>query len=133
MWDYSHIQPNISYCSRKQKRGNIGNYWKGVIWSDETKINYFKSDGNAWVWRLGKEEYEENVTIKTVKHGGCMVLWGCMVANGVGNLVEIKGIMDKFAYLRVLQDNSKTSAQKFGLGSNFVFQQDNDPKHTAKI
>lgn len=109
-------------------------FWKRVIWSDETKINLFKSDGNTWVWRFNTEEYEENVTLKTVKHGGgSMMLWGCINARGVGNMVEIKGIMDRFSYLRILQENLTASAEKLGLGSNFVFQQDNDPKHTAKI
>ncbi|GFV14510.1 hypothetical protein TNCV_166371 [Trichonephila clavipes] len=30
-------------------------------------------------------------------------------------------------------DNMEKSASKLGLGSGFIFQQDNDPKHTAKI
>ncbi|GFW15417.1 transposable element Tcb2 transposase [Trichonephila clavipes] len=37
------------------------------------------------------------------------------------------------AYLNILQDNLKESADKLGLGSNFIFQQDNDPKHTAFV
>ncbi|GFY44795.1 transposable element Tcb2 transposase [Trichonephila inaurata madagascariensis] len=41
--------------------------------------------------------------------------------------------MNKFGYLKILQSNLHPSVQKLGLGSNFVFQQDNDPKHTAKI
>ncbi len=72
-------------------------FWKRVIWSDETKINLFKSDGNTWVWRFSTKEYEENVTLKTVKHGGgIMMLWGrgCINAEGMGIMVEIKGVVN---------------------------------------
>ncbi|GFT16774.1 transposable element Tcb1 transposase [Trichonephila clavipes] len=56
-----------------------------------------------------------------------------MAASGVGKLVFIDGLMHKMAYLNVLQNNLKESADKLGLGSNFIFQQDNDPKHTAFV
>ncbi|GFX26003.1 transposable element Tcb1 transposase [Trichonephila clavipes] len=54
-----------------------------------------------------------------------------MAASGVGKLVFSDGIMHKMAYLNILQNNLKESADKLGLGSNFIFQQDNDPKHTV--
>ncbi|GFT46134.1 transposable element Tcb2 transposase [Trichonephila clavipes] len=41
--------------------------------------------------------------------------------------------MHKMAYLNILQNNLKESADKLGLGSNFIFQQDNDAKHTAFV
>lgn len=56
-----------------------------------------------------------------------------MVAAGVGELFFIDGIMDRMVYLDILKNNLHKSANKVGLGSNFIFQQDNDPKHTAKI
>ncbi|GFU39943.1 transposable element Tcb2 transposase [Trichonephila clavipes] len=39
----------------------------------------------------------------------------------------------EIACLNILQNNLKESADKLGLGSNFIFQQDNDPKHTAFV
>ncbi|ORD95727.1 TCB2 [Hepatospora eriocheir] len=36
-------------------------------------------------------------------------------------------------YTKILNKNLKKSAKNLGLDENFVFQQDNDPKHTAKI
>ncbi|GFW28961.1 transposable element Tcb1 transposase [Trichonephila clavipes] len=36
-------------------------------------------------------------------------------------------------YLGILKDNLEKSTSKLGLGSGFIFQQDNDHKHTAKI
>ncbi|GFU14145.1 transposable element Tcb2 transposase [Trichonephila clavipes] len=73
-------------------------------------------------------------TIPTAKHGGGSVMvWGCMAASGMGKLVFIDGIMHKMAYLNIMQNNLKESADKLGLGSNFIFQQDIDPKHTAFV
>ncbi|GFT86577.1 transposable element Tcb2 transposase [Trichonephila clavipes] len=56
-----------------------------------------------------------------------------MAASGVGKLVFIDGILHKMAYLNILQNNLKESADKLELGSNFIFQQDNNPKHTAFV
>ncbi len=36
------------------------NYWNHVLWSDETQINLFGSDGVQYVWRRPGEEYQEN-------------------------------------------------------------------------
>lgn len=70
----------------------------------------------------------------TVKHGGGSVMvWGCMAASVVGNLVFIDGKMDKPMHLNILRLNLKESVEKIGLPSNYIFQQDNDPKHTAYI
>ncbi|GBN90053.1 Transposable element Tc1 transposase [Araneus ventricosus] len=54
-----------------------------------------------------------------------------MSASELGNLVFIDGIMNQALYLNILRDNLKLSAQNLGIGNNFVFYQDNDPKHTA--
>ncbi|GFT91311.1 transposable element Tcb1 transposase [Trichonephila clavipes] len=56
-----------------------------------------------------------------------------MSAGRVGELVFIDGIMDKMVYLEILQNNLQKSVVNVGLGSNFIFQRDNDPKHTTKI
>ena len=59
------------------------------------------------------------------------MVWGCMAASGVGELVFIDGTMDQYVYLDILKNNLQRSAQKLGLQSDYYFQQDNDPKHTA--
>ena len=35
-------------------------------------------------------------------------------------------------YLNILRDNLKLPAQNLGIGNNFIFYHDNDPKHTAQ-
>ena len=41
--------------------------------------------------------------------------------------------MKKEDYLQILQDKLHTSVQKLSLSRSWVFQHDNDQKHTAKI
>ncbi len=106
--------------------------WNHVLWSDETKINLFGSDGIQHVWRRPGEEYHDKCVVPTVKHGGGSVMvWGCMSASGTGELHFIDGIMDSVVYCDILKNNMVPSLRK--LGRNAVFQQDNDPKHTSKM
>ncbi|GFW63563.1 transposable element Tc1 transposase [Trichonephila clavipes] len=109
-------------------------FWNEVIFSDESKFNIFGSDGRRMVSRKPNTSHHPKHTIPTVKHGGGSVMvWGCMAMSGMGKLVFIDGIMHKMAYLNILQNNLKESADNLRLGSNFIFQQDNDPKHTAFV
>ncbi|GFV59301.1 transposable element Tc1 transposase [Trichonephila clavipes] len=110
------------------------NFWKKVIFSDEIKFNIFGSDGRRTVCRKPNTALDPKILRPTVKHGdGSVMVWGCMASNGVGNLVFIDSIMDHKLYiLDILNNNLKESAKKLGLVGNFIFQQDNDSKHTAR-
>ena len=46
------------------------NQWKNVMWSDETKINLFGSDGVVHVWREKNAALKKECIRPTVKHGG---------------------------------------------------------------
>jgi hypothetical protein len=72
-------------------------------------------------------------TIPTVKHGGgSIMLWCCFSAEGTGSLVRIEGKVNGAKYRGILYENLLKSAQDLRLGQRFTFQQDNNPKHTAK-
>jgi len=60
------------------------------------------------------------------------MLWGCFSAAGTG-LVAIERKMNAAKYRDILDENLFQSALDLRLGQRFTFQQDNDPKHTAKI
>lgn len=109
-------------------------YWDTVIWSDESKFNLFGSDGKIMVWRNRNEEFDPKCTVPTVKHGGGSVMvWGCFTKKGVGKLCILDRTMDRFYYRQILEDNLLPSIQQLGLGSNFTFMHDNDPKHTSAL
>lgn len=70
--------------------------------------------------------------VPTVKHGGGnVIVWRAIGAAGVENLEFIDGIMNQHTYKSILESNLQASVDIFGLGSRLIFQQDNDPKHTA--
>ena len=108
--------------------------WKRVIWSDETKINRFGSDGKQWVWKQAGEGLTEREVQGTVKFGGGNIMvWGCMAWEGVGYLAEVEGRMDANQYVEILKDNLLPSMEESGIPlEDIIFQQDNDPKHTSK-
>lgn len=134
-------KPLISETNRKKRlefaREHVNKsneFWESVIFSDETKINLFGSDGRDKVWRKKNTALKIENICATVRHGGGnILLWGCMSANGTGNLVFIDGIMDQHAYLNILRNNLFPSVEKLGLEGRYLFQQDNDPKHTARL
>ncbi len=106
-------------------------YWDAILWSDETKINVFGTDGFKTVCRRKGEEYKEKCMVPTVNHGGGSVLmWGYMSAAGVGELHFIDGIMNSQMYCSILKEKMLTSLR--ALGHRALFQHDNDPKHTSK-
>lgn len=109
--------------------------WKRVIWSDETKINRFGSDGRQYVWKKKGQPLGDKEVKGTVKFGGGNIMvWGCMGWNGVGRLVEVEGRMDAKQYVEILKDGLLPSIQESGiLKEQAIFQQDNDPKHTSQL
>ncbi|KAG2457186.1 TCB1 transposase, partial [Polypterus senegalus] len=106
-----------------------------ILWSDETKIELFGVNVRCHVWRKPGTAHHQANTIPTVKHGGgsSSMLWGSFSVAGTGRLVRIKGKMTAAMYRDILDENLLQSALDLGLGQQFIFQQDNDPKHTAKI
>ena len=73
-------------------------HWNHVLWSDETKINLFGSDGVMRMWRAPGEEYKDKYVLPTVKHGGGSVMvWDCMSTVSTGERQFIEGLIDGLA------------------------------------
>jgi hypothetical protein len=98
-----------------------------ILWSDETKIELFGLNTKCHIW------WKPCCTIPTVKHrGGSIMLWGCFSAAGTGRLVRIEAKMNGAKYKEILEENLLQTIWDLRLWRRFTFQQDNDPKHTAK-
>uniref|UniRef100_A0A1I7XBJ4 Transposable element Tcb1 transposase n=2 Tax=Heterorhabditis bacteriophora TaxID=37862 RepID=A0A1I7XBJ4_HETBA len=106
--------------------------WTKVVFSDESKFNRFGSDGKKYVRRRPGEEFMPKCTIPTIKHGGGSVMvWPAFNRNGPGPLHIVEGIMDSTSYVRILENNLLPYVRSQRLGRNWIFQQDNDPKHSS--
>lgn len=108
-------------------------FWNKVIWSDESKFELFGSKRRQTVWRKNGKGLESNLTHKIVKHSKYVMVWGCFSSLRIGRLIEITGKMNAEMYKNILKQNLTASSEEMGLCNDFVFQQDNDPKHTSKL
>jgi len=78
------------------------------------------------VWRKRNEANKKPFITHTVKFSGG---WCEDVFHGVDALVQIDGIMNADKYIEII--NERGSCENESL-EEFIFQQDNDPKHTVK-
>ena len=108
-------------------------YWKRVIWSDEKKFELINTKRPKRVYKIRGECRKPATTKSTVKHSKSIMIWGCVSGSGVGNLAEVSTRMTAPVYVDILSNNLFQSAQNLGIQDNFIFQQDNDPKHKSKI
>lgn len=60
------------------------------------------------------------------------MVWGCFGNNKPGHLIKIDGKLNKEGYLKILQEIAIPSGMNL-IGRCFIFQQDNDPKHSSKL
>ena len=109
--------------------------WKQVIFSDETKVNRFNSDGRSWTWYRDGESLQPRNVSQTYKHGGgSIMMWGCITAFGVGYLCDIEGNMNSQLYKEILEKELSDTFDYYQLDrEEYVFQHDNDPKHTSRL
>lgn len=127
----AHVQARLKFAN--DHLDDPEEEWEKVMWSDETKIELFGLNSTRRVWRKKKDEYNPKNTIPTVKHGGGnIILWGCFSAKGTGRLHRIEGRMDGAMYREILANNLLPSTRALKMGRGWVFQHDNDPKHTAR-
>lgn len=112
-------------------------FWKRVLWTDESKFEIMSSKRRKKVWKRvedkGSKVLKTEYIQGTVKHGGGSVMaWGCFSFNGVGKLKFIESTFTATAYIELLEDVLIESVLMCGLEKDLIFMQDNDPKHVAK-
>jgi hypothetical protein len=77
-----------------------------VVYSDKTKINHFGSDGREWVYKFPEKGLTDRLVKEMIKFGGgCVMVWGCMMWDGVGYSCKIDGRMDAELYTQILEED----------------------------
>ena len=85
------------------------------------------------MWRKPNEALKKQYLLPTVKYAGrSIMVWGCFSWHGVGNLAPIHEIMTADKFVDISTENLEESTPKMDLDEEWMLQQDNDPKHTAK-
>ena len=99
-----HIGKCRVWASAHQKWGV--RKWRDVVFTDESKFNIWRSDGAQWCRRGPNEAFEKRNPKERPKHGGGKVMvWGCITSRGFGRLHRVKGNMDQFQYVEILEQS----------------------------
>jgi len=133
MLSKKNIKARLAFA-RKHQHWGISD-WSRVIFSDETKINRYQSDGIQYCLRREGEPINRRHVTETIKGGGGNIkMWGCMTCFGVGFASRIEGNMDAALYKEILADELQQTIEFYNMDpGDLVFQHDNDPKHTSLL
>ena len=108
--------------------------WKRIIFSDKTKINLWDADRLKYCLRKQDAPLQPFHIEETIKHGGSnLMFWGCMTSKGLGYGCQVyDGTMKAVDYIHILNTTFKESLRFYRYRlDDFIFQHDNDRKHTA--
>ena len=128
-----HMEKRLKWAKRHQHWTEDD--WKRVVFSDETEINIWGSDGCKYFWSRPGDELKPHHIDVTVKHGGgSLMMWGCITYGGPGYACQVyDGTMKAEDYQHILGTTYMDSIEYYGLAhKDIYFQQDNDPKHKAR-
>jgi transposase len=106
---------------------HLNRRWGRTIFSDESTFQLFRNTTQVR-YKAGKPV----PTRAMVKHPYKVHVWGSFCARGIVGFHIFTGIMDGELYREIIMQNLFEQAYQV-VGKNWVFQQDNDPKHKAKV
>lgn len=108
--------------------------WESVLFSDESRMTLYGSDGRRNVMRRPGERYSQCCIRETVSYGGGSVMfWGGISLTGRTELVFIRrGALTAARYItEILEDHVVPYAGY--IGENFELMHDNARPHVARI
>lgn len=74
---------HVRLCQKTSEKASKKKSWSKTLWTDETEINEYQSDGKRKVLRRKGTSHDLKQTTSSVKHGGCSVVaWTCIAAYG---------------------------------------------------
>ena len=104
--------------------------WSKVLFSDESKFMLFGSDGIRYVRRPKSHRNDPKYQLPTVKHGGGNVMvWGYFNRDFIGPI----HLIDEQKYVQDIIKDVMLPPAKDKMPRGWIFQQDNDPKHTSTL
>ena len=126
----TNIQRRLQWCL--DHRNWTVDQWRRVLFSDESPY-VLRYNRRKRCWRRAGEKFSRKCCIGTVKHDQKIMVWGCFASHGVGRLYLVDGKLEQFQYAHILEDEMMPSAQNLFPRGYWIFQEDNDPKHTSHL
>jgi transposase len=108
-------------------KAHLRRRWNRTIFSDESTFQMFRNTMQVR-YKAGGPRPARGV----VKHPYKVHVWGAFCVSGTVGLHIFTETMDGERYRKILSENLFQQAYDM-LGEKWTFQQDNDPKHTAKL
>lgn len=97
------------------------------------KIKFSGNNQNYMVRRELNSAYKPENTILTVMHDeGSIMGWGGSSSDDTRDLYIIKGTTNSQTYCEILENHLCNFASRVSMGTHWVFQEDNDSKHTSR-
>ena len=110
--------------------------WRKWVFSDETKVNLWGSDGNSFYWTNGDRTMQPHQIKPQVQgNGGGVMFWSCITAEGPGyGTTIVEGSVDTLLYVHILETSLLDTLDYYDMTpDNVRFQQDNASPHTSSI
>ncbi len=116
----------------KEKKNWTVAQWSKVLFSDENKFCISFGNQGPRVWRKGGEAHSPSCLKSSVKFPQSVMIWVAMSSAGVGPLCFLKTNVTAPIYQEILEHLMLPSADQLFKDTDFIFQQDLAPAHTAK-
>ncbi|KAG1606115.1 hypothetical protein G6F46_013229 [Rhizopus delemar] len=141
---YAEIKKKKPLLTEKHKKARLAwskkhqywtvHDWRRAVFSGETKINIWCSDGGKYYCKRKCDRLQPYHIDVTVKHGGGgLTLWACITSEGPEYTCQTyDGTMNSEVYQEILGTSLKDTLGYYGLDwKSSIFQHDNDPKHRS--
>ena len=107
--------------------------WKSVLWSDESTFQIVFGNCGRRVLRTKEEKNHLDCYRCKGQNPSSVMVWGCISAQGMGNLHICEGTINAERYIQVLEQHMLPSKQRLFHGRPCLFQQDNAKPHSARV
>ena len=110
--------------------------WRSWVFSDETRVNMWGSDGVSYYWsdKPGTMQPHQ-ITTQVQNNGGSVMFWGCITADGPGyGTTILDGTIDSEEYIKILESSLLDTLDYYGKEvSDIRFQQDKASPHKSAL